>query len=690
MPYSFAKLYRLLPPIGLMVMIAAASGCSAADDMSAEEVSGATDGRAEALSPTTSVCGLDVLPSPSRPFEDPCGQGELILDGPLASVSPSGLSASDTFHLPEAGRVCISVGENGARVHVNGNPVMPRPSTTEGDPMQHFSLELGAGTHDLRVGGATEVEVRTSRIRPGQATVFGQNGIVELTGVAVDHPMFSPNGDGYHDTALFNADNFPWHMPGEKSGHFDYFLNWEWTVIDAETCQSYGVILHGTTQVNSPTNVQVLWDGSDPRAASSVSALGGGSISGPAIPDGSYIYQYRSDLMRSDGLWIDTVVSHPHGVLVNSQSNRWPNSFGGTHTLSTHTLSTHTAGANGLSNDKLIVGCDPRVDEFDCACPEDQLEENTSCSYAMSSNLATFDDPADLPNGFITSSYNSETGRWTVVADMRDFNAGGLVPQTNGDYADIAELQQFVKNLTGVPADQTGNRLFNFDYIQLGYATPVFEGKPVRGFNHFLLDVITDQTGSLQIGSSTYDLPALFANGDPNIPAAYDILDERDGDECYHNGNTDGKTQVEGRSCTELRMANLDPGASDLGIYRIKTRIFEMVVDGRTTTREYYCPGSGLDCGIRTFQRFADEIRISREHYHEDGSQLVAGPIDERIFTDLPAVVVETDRYFDNGGSDDSHDGVCSRAELGRANMEIPLDSADGSLPSTCIINGIY
>ncbi|QDG52314.1 hypothetical protein FIV42_16685 [Persicimonas caeni] len=679
MQYSIAKAWRSFVPVGLVCLLATANACSPAEDAPGGESSTA-NGRIEALSQANPVCGLDVLPSPARPAEDPCTAGELILDGPLAASTSWGDSSRDTFHLTDASRVCIRVdGAFGARVHVDGTPVMPRPREAGSSTTNHFALELDAGTHHLSLHGADEVEVRASRIRPGQVTVMGQNGIVELTNVAVDHPMFSPNGDDYHDTALFNADNFPWYLPGEYSGYFDYYLDWEWEVIDAQTCQSYGVVLDGATQVNSPTNVQALWDGSDPQASTSVQALGSSNLEGPAISDGSYIYQYRADLMRSDGLWLDTVVSYPHGVLVNSQSSRWPNSFGGTGPLS----------VNSLSNAKFISACDPNTDPYSCLCPA-QLEEGTRCTAISSVDLATFDDPNNLPQGFISSTYDSATDRWTVVADMRTFNGGGLIPQTNGDWATIGELQQFVSDLTGVPVDSTSDRLFNFDYIQLGYSTPVHANKPVVGFNHFLLDVISDHNGAVTIGSTTYDVPTLFANGGPNTPAAYDIGSDRDGDECYHNGNTNGTTEIEARSCTELRMANLDPGASNVGIYRIKTRIFEMLVDGQGTTREYSCNSSGTECLIRSYQRDAEAIKLTREHYYEDGSNLLLGPSPTRSYTDLPMLIVETDRYFDDNGQDSSYDGVCSRGELTRDSMEIPLDSADGALPSTCIVNGTF
>ena len=683
MQYRIARNARCFIIGGTAVLLLLLGACSSADEPTSPSTP-STQGRSGTLNQPNPVCGLDVLPSPARVPQDPCQSGELIV-AEQASPAANGFGSKETsFRLEAGSRVCIKLTGNAMSfVLVNGQPVMPRQSSSHHGASGEFTLALGAGSHNVEVSSFDDasigLEVRADKIRPGQTVVKGQNGIIELTNVAVDHPMFSPNGDGYHDTALFNADNFPWYLPGEYSGHFDYFLNWEWEVIDASTCKSKGVVLAGQTQVNSPTNVQALWDGSGAGAAN-VQALGGTTNAASPVEDGRYIYQYRADLVRSDGLWIDTVVSNPHGFLVDSTSSRWPNAFA--------TTDSGPASTGHISSPDSVRTCDPRNDQHDCLCPEDSLGSNTRCTFAWTEDLYTFENPVDVPTSeFITTTIDQETGRYTVEVDLREFNGGGLIPQTDGQFASIEALQEYISALTDVPADTNGNRLFNFDYVQLGYSTPMSGEGAVPGFNHFLLDVITDASGKISIGDTIYDLPQIFADGESNIPAEYAISNDRDGDECYHNGNTDGTTEVEGRTCTELRMVNLDPGESNLGIYRIKTQIFGVTVDGETTVRESHC--ASHSCGVRTIQRDAQRIEVKRTHYLDDNGQLSVGPINGTVRTDTPALIIETDRFFEGSGGNDSQDGVCSRANLGRNNMEVPLDSADGALPSTCIINGI-
>jgi hypothetical protein len=661
--------------VGLLLVLGA---CSSADD---PETSTVQDRGAELVSQNgQTVCGWDTLPSPARAAEDPCAEGQMLLEADFGAAS--GSVSTQSFELEADSHVCVLLDPSddaGSSVFIDGDAVARDNRQPEGG---RYTIRLEAGQHDLAVRGvagkADDVKLSASKIRPGQDVVWGDSGILELTRVMVDHPMFSPNGDHYHDTALFNADNFPHSLPGRASGQYDYFLDWNWEIVEADSCNSLGIVLTGSTPVNSPTNVQALWDGGDSTSAANVQALGSStSISaGAAVPDGKYLYRYQANLMRSDGLLIDTVTSRAHGMLVDSTSSRWPTSFS-------------ASSASSLTNSSFILSCDPGNDPHNCQCPSaSSLPTGTRCTYSQTSNLETFGDPSNVPTSQFLEAQQDESGRWTVVVDLREFNAGGLVPQTSGTFQSVSDLQTYIEDLTGVPADQSQERLFNFDYVQLGYSTPVHELGAITGFDHFLLDVITDHSGDLTIGSTTYDLAQIFAAGGNSIPARYQINDDRDGDECYHNGNSDGQVEVEARSCTEVRMVNLDPGNTDLGIYRIKTRMFEFLNDGEGTTRENACTSSG--CAVRSYQRDAAEMVVNRDHFIEDGSDVDFVDEYTTVYEALPSLIVETDRDFDFEGESGVFDGVCSRGAVGTYDsIEIPLDSADGALPEVCVINGI-
>jgi hypothetical protein len=604
------------------------------------------------------VCGMQVLPSPAQLAVDPCEEGALALAESFEQQSDSSSEYSTTLQIDDASRLCASVdGADGAELFIDGEPVSE-------------TFELAAGTYDLTVEmdsstvGSVALEVRADEIRPGQTTVHGTNGRLEVSNVAVDHPLFSPNGDGFHDTTTFNADNVASDLPGQGSGQFDYFLNWEWTVTAADSCTPLGVLKSGVTQVDSLTKVQSLWDGSASPASNT------------PVADGRYIYQYTVDLVRSDGLWIDTAVSNPHGVLVDSTSTREPSQF------------SH-ASTGALTNANRIFSCDPNTDSTQCQCPQN-LPSGMRCTFAQTDQLETFDDPANLDTSpFMDTTYDSNTDRWHVRVDFRNYNGGGLVPQSDGQWKSLQALQAYIEDLTGVPADSNMERLFNFDYTQLGYSTPIYNDQPITGFDHFLLDVITDEQGILTIGQQTFDLPDLFDNGDPNIPSDYQIQNPRTGDWCTHNGNTNGSDEISAYTCTKLRNANIDPTDTDIGIYRIKTRFFELVVNNRTTTREYDCSPSGY-CNVRSMQVDGTVVKNGRELFTEVSGQAQQIDFIETQDTDTPSLIKEVDRHRLNRGQLETIDGACSEGVIYAAGMDIPLDSADGSVDGTCIINGIW
>ncbi len=657
------------------------AGCSLTDSPAPSDTPMA--GQQGSLTESNTVCGYDdVLPSPARFAYDPCQSGDVVLSQTLGGrgIGHHGRGSATSFNLDAKSRVCINVDHHSRfdlPILVDGKIVRPH-RLTNGD--KEYKLELDAGSHRLRVAGAwlsgAQVEVRSSRVRLGQARVMGENGILELTNVATDHTMFSPNGDGFHDGTYFVADNYPWALPGELSGQFQFHLDWQWEVINADTCESLGVVASGQTAVHSPAHVRADWDGSAPTTANAATALGSSVGTSTPVADGRYLYIYRADLMRSDGLWIDSVESHPHGMIIDATSSPDPNALG-----------TMAFNATAMTNPNDITTCDPNTDPYGCNCPTSGLPSDERCTWAMTNQLVRFDDPTTVPTGdFITTTYDSNTGRYKVTVDLRTFNGGGLIPQTNGTFSSIDQLQNYIAELTGVPPDPNHQRLFNFDYVQLGYSTPVFDGQAITGFNHFLLDVITDPNGRITIGGTTYDLPTIFGSPDSYVPPLYRINNDRDGDECYINGNTNGSTSVKARSCTQVRVADLDPGRTDLGIYRIRTRMYELKVNGEGTVRQNFCVSKG--CGVRTYQRDG-KFGSNRDQYIETSRSVDLARQTSTSNGATPALIIETDRYFDQTGHNEPIDGVCMHGSVISHNMEVPLAGADGAVPSSCIIDGI-
>ncbi|MFB6350717.1 MAG: hypothetical protein ABEK29_02870, partial [Bradymonadaceae bacterium] len=516
-----------------------------------------------------------------------------------------------------------------------------------------------SGSHELRVkvaskpGAKLDVDVRASEVFTDtiRETTTGENGILEVTNVAVDHPMFSPNGDDYHDTALFNADNLPDDAKLNKSA-YDYHLDWNWSLIDADSCDTVDAGLSGTTPVNSPTNVRAHWDGT--------------TSSGTTVGDGSYLYEYQVDLVRSDGTVVDSATATARGVLVDSSETDYePVSF----------------------DDR----CDPDTDPNNCRCPQGTAD-GVRCSYTRVRDLEAVKDASKVDTGkFITTTKDPATGRHRVVVDLRSWNGGGLVPQHNARYRNLEELQSFISTLTGVPADPNDTRLFNFDYVQLGYSTPVVkEYGVVSGFNHFLLDAMTDRDGKMRIGGTTVDLGAMLDSGETPLPEGYTIQNPRTDEHCAINGNTDGKTAFRAKACGHVRTANLDPGGTNLGIYTLQSRMFDVTFDGKGTTRDTHCIINGIiDCRVRTIQRDAELTAAGTEYIESTDGTIRRARDSETSASGLPALVVHSDRHIIDDGTDSVLDGVCSKSVASGAGMSTRLDFAAGAVSPVCIINGI-
>ncbi|MFP4598303.1 MAG: hypothetical protein ACLFVJ_08625 [Persicimonas sp.] len=650
-------------------------GCSLVED--AEGDSSSINEQRSALEGdfTTTVCGMDSRPSPSELAADPCASGELELAENFQRSPGAPIDDARGFELAEDSRVCVTVDANdvdAGAIYVDGEAVVSPDQFAEGKSFR-YTLDLDAGAHTITAqlqsipGSSLDVEVRSRPSDEMEPMFIGDSGILEVTNVAVDHPLFSPNGDGYHDDTLFNADNYPRDLPGKELGIYDYYLDWSWEVIDASTCNSIGVVHAGTTEVNSPTNVQALWAGS--ASDSATVALSSTTDTDTTVEDGSYLYKYDVTLMRSDGMLIDSTETELQGVEVDSSSDP---DFG---------------------DPVFGTECDPEEDPYKCECPDEPLPDGDRCTYAsIHYDLDSFDELSEVnTEEFITTHYDSEEDRYTVIVDLRTYNGGGLIPQGDGTWSSIEDLQKYIEELTGVPADPKQRRLFNFDFIQLGYSTGVVDGEGiVNGFNHFLLDVITDRYGEITFDTGTYDLKELLADSTINVPEEFLINDERTGEECAYNGNTDGDSSVTAKGCTQVQMANLDPDRTNLGIYRIESRIWDLRIDDIGTTRDQHCIINGTyDCRVRTIHREGD-MHLGHNHYVEEDTIDQVRDLGVKE-AGVAAFIFDVDRHWGGAESTTPIDGICSDGLAVRnETFDVPLDTAAGAVSESCIINGTY
>lgn len=609
------------------------------------------------------VCGRDPIGSPTEISTAPCRHGDLVVDRKIERSRGSAETVEQTFDIDEEGELCITIRPLGsspgpepaaARVEIDGSAVAePDDFRGNAEGVQR-TIDIEAGPHDLSLrvaskpGSRFAVELRAVGGGTGGPVTEGDNGILELHNVAVDHPMFSPNGDGFHETATFNADNRHGRLPGGDSS--EYHVDWEWRLVDSDSCEET-TILEGETPLNSPTNVRATWDG--------------GAEDGGAVESGGYLYEYRARLVRSESRIVDRAVSRARGMLVERES---PDYSGST----------------------LAGECDPGSDPYDCRCP-DETDEKRRCTFAWIPYLPTFGDPPSSPaSNFIAADQAPETGRWRVVVDLREATGGGLVRQSGGEWRSVDQLQQYIASLTGVPPDPQDRQLFNFDYTQFGYSTPVtVDSGPVEGFNHFLLDLITDRNGRLTIAGDTIDVAAQLEGTGGDTPSDFQIDETREGDECVHNGNFDGTTAVEAKTCNRIYSVNLAPGDSEIGIHVVASELFDFQVDGLGTERDTHCIVNGIyKCGVRTFHRDTDAMTVGGGLYADrDALRRIRG--ESETSTDVPALVVHTDRRVSTPEAS-VFDGFCARNSATYGDLGIPLDAATGAVPSTCIVNGIY
>lgn len=370
------------------------------------------------------------------------------------------------------------------------------------------------------------------------------------------------------------------------------------------------------------------------------------------VADGGYIFRVVADLVAADGTVIDTVESPFIGMLVDSNVADYEQSIP-------------------------TSSCDSTVDGAGCQCPA----ADANCSFIEFEDLVDLSvDPAAAGAQFITTMVDPFSGRSMVVADVTDFNGGGLIPVTDGVWSDVDELQTFVSELTGVPPSTDG-RLFNFDYVQIGYSTAVDDTELAASFNNVLLDLITDGSGNITIGGETTNIFE-YLNQPFSAPDEYLIDFPRSGDECTRSGGFNGSASIEASFCVYAEAILLD-SASELGVYSFRSSVFDIDVDEEPdATRELVCDG-GV-CGVRTYQSNY-EISLESIYYTNDGTSLSIALLDDAVFTG-PSISRLTDRLAEGG----ILSGECSRAIVEGDDVRTRMDSADGAVGDNCIINGIF
>jgi hypothetical protein len=172
-------------------------------------------------------------------------------------------------------------------------------------------------------------------------------------------------------------------------------------------------------------------------------------------------------------------------------------------------------------------------------------------------------------------------------------------------------------------------------------------------------------------------------NDDVLAPPAYQVANPREGDECNHGGNTDGANAISAKHCA-YNSAFILGDVSDLGVYALRSTAFDVVYNDDQTTMDRHCFASplGLECVVRTFQVPAD-MEIESTLYVENAGD----PAHTRTVTtqaeDTTALMFSADRG-------DGEGGVCSRAVTTRDGLAVRVDAADGAVPDSCVINGIF
>ncbi len=651
----------------------------------------------------TLVCGIEVYPSPTGFPEaepeaitdqevlpvvsgDPCQDGSTVF-GPTRFERSTGkpIQEISEFILDADADVCI-ISNSGAKgkasIFVDGINIA-EPEDFD-DQIDVYTDSLVAGSHGLGVravgkpGGYLDVEVRQLgsggggdpdlpapgevKIDPksGAVDMVSADGNVRLQNVMTDHPLLTPNGDGHHDTTTFQALTTPLvTLPGKDDGSVDYFLDWEFQIVDLATCNTIDTGLSGSTQINSPTLVETLWDGT--------------AVTGAQLPTGIYSYLFFTKVVDEFGIEFGIITPPAFGLVIDD-----------------------SLVADTVYDERVeqLGECNAVTDFSACKCPGVDGAPGTpdpNCAFSFVKDLLpegnfpsgappNYYAPDTLDLSFITTTLNPVTGRYTVTVDLRDHNAMGLVPKGLGFWPNEASLRQWVSDMTGVPLG-TGEGLFNFDFVQIGTSTGVgLFGPAFFDFNHFFLDAMTDAAGRIFVGSALTDLRSEF-NYDNAAPAQY-VVAGREGDECTNSGNTDGDNTILSKFCAYNTAVKIGD-TTDLGIYTLRTTMFDLRYNDEKTRQDKLCVIDGIfTCGVRTVAVPVDKLEIESSYYEEGGEIPIRTVTDE--VSDATGMSVTVDR------ADGDVDGVCSHALAVLDGLAVRMDAADGSVPDSCIINGIF
>ncbi len=637
--------------------------------------------QANAQSPTPVLaCGLEVYASPTGFPEpdpelltttvptpnllgDPCLDGELVID-PARFVRGSGTPELEMvgFTLDADADVCVTSmasAKGKSFMYLDGARIADPEDFDDGFEEQTHSLAAGAHGLGIRAVGKpgefVDVEIRQLtnggggdpdlpapgeiRIDPatGALDMVNADGSVRLQNVASDHPLLTPNGDGHHDTTVLQALTTPLvPLPGKDDGSVEYFVDWEFQITDLATCNTIDTGLSGSEQINSPTLITVTWDGLDSDFE--------------PYPDGNYAYHFDANVVNGDGDLFGRITGPRIGQMIDSN--------------------TVPANYYDESAERIIPLCDVAADPSNCQCPgvgDNPGPADPNCRFSFVVDLTPgfpgaegfppnfyhnefveFYNPAlFLDLSFITTTLNTVTGRYTVTVDLRNYNAGGLVPKGLAFWPNEAALRQWVSDMTGVPVG-AGDGLFNFDYIQIGTSTPVnLFGHSNHSFNHFFLDAMTDDTGRIFVGSALTLLSGLI-NNDSAAPDQY-VVAGREGDECTSSGNTDGDNDLRGKFCAYNTAARIGD-VTDLGIYTLRTTAFDFQFNTKLSEQDILCVTDGINtCGVRTIAVPAETIEIESSYYAEGAADPVFTRTETTQFSDATGASVTVDRSDGDG-----------------------------------------
>jgi len=119
---------------------------------------------------------------------------------------------------------------------------------------QNILLETVGDSSGGTAGTACGQEILPPPIAIPDDTANASSTLVSVLNFATDHPLLTANGDGYHDTTVFNADVVI-QNPG-IAGH-DYALDWKVKIKSVDTCLEIATITN-SNPVTFPTAAQTF------------------------------------------------------------------------------------------------------------------------------------------------------------------------------------------------------------------------------------------------------------------------------------------------------------------------------------------------------------------------------------------------------------------------------------------------